>query len=311
MQTGIEKYKDMVSAIITTYKREPDMVLRALDSILAQTYHNMEIIVVDDSPADFPARSDVKRAVEKRQSECGSNLRIRYFAHSENRGACAARNTGLEVAEGKYVAYLDDDDEWLPEKIEKQIRVIQNTNKGLVYCGNMTVDDRTGERKCIEKEYYRGNAFTQLLYSNFIESTSYPLIRKDFLKEIGGFDPLMQAAQDYDVWLRLAERYEIDYVAEPLVVYHEHAGERITTNPKKKISGLERINQKYADYLEKDPGLWWKRHIGIARYYAMDRRGMKALSIWWKCVCKCPGKVKENSFHLCVIIRDIIKAGDD
>ncbi len=295
----------MVSAIITTYKREPAMVLRALDSVLAQTYRDMEIIVVDDSPDDYSEREEVREAIEKRQAD-SVDIPIRYIAHPENRGACVARNTGLDAAKGEYVAYLDDDDEWLPEKIEKQMNVIQHTNAGLIYCGNMSIDDRTGERKLTKKEYFRGKVFTRLLYSNFIESTSYPLIPKDCLKAIGGFDPLMQAAQDYDVWLRLAERYEIDYVAEPLVLYHEHAGERITTNPKKKISGLERINQKYINYLEKDKKLWWKRHIGIAGYYALDRQGKKAMAIWWKCVCKCPEQIKENVVYFCVISWSII-----
>ena len=295
----------MVSAIITTYQREPEMVLRALDSILAQTYRDMEVIVVDDSPADYAERADVCAAVEERIRE-STDIRIRYYAHPENKGACAARNTGLEMAEGDYVAYLDDDDEWLPEKIEKQMQVIIQSNAGLVYCGNICVNEETGTRETVEKEYFRGMVFTRLLFSNFIASTSYPLIRTSCLKDVGGFDPLMQAAQDYDVWLKLAERYEVDFVPEPLVLYHEHKGERITTNPKKKINGLERINQKYAAYLQADRKLWWIRNIGIARYYAMDYEDQKAFSIWWSCVRKCPGKVIGNISHLFGIFQAVI-----
>ena len=292
----------MVSAIITTYKRKPEMVLRALDSILAQTYKDIEIIVVDDSPADYPLREDVKNAVIGRKRD-NQNVEIRYIAHEKNMGGCVARNTGMEAAKGEFLAYLDDDDEWLPEKIEKQMEVMQKTGVGLVYCGNMVQDDQTGLRTVAKKQYYRGKVFERLLFSNFIESTSYPLIRKESLIEVGGFDPSMQAAQDYDVWLRIAERYEIDYVPEALVLYHEHGGERITTNPRKKISGLECINQKYASYLEEDRKLWWIRNLSIAYYYAMAHDKKKAFLLWVKCVCKCPDKILNNSICLFRIIR--------
>ena len=281
------------------------MVLRALDSIIAQTYRDIEIIVVDDSPTDYPEREAVQSAVMKRQSE-NQDISIKYIAHEKNMGACVARNTGLDVARGEYVAYLDDDDEWLPEKIEKQIQVIQNSNAALVYCGSISKNDTTRKETVGKKEYIKGNAFKRLLYSNFIESTSYPLIRKECLLNIGGFDPLMQSAQDYDVWLRIAKQYEIDYVDQPLVRYHIHAGERITSNPVKKISGLERINQKNAEYLDKDRKLWWKRHIGIARYYAMDHKPKIALYIWWKCLCKCPEYIWKNTFYLLRIIQTTI-----
>lgn len=297
--------KSMVSAIITTYKRKPAMVLRALDSIIAQTYRDIEIIIVDDSPADYSKRDAVRSAVMERQSE-NQDISIKYIAHEKNMGACVARNTGLDAAAGEYVAYLDDDDEWLPEKIEKQMKVIQSSNVALVYCGSINRNDRTEEETIGKKEYIKGKAFIRLLYSNFIESTSYPLIRKECLVNIGGFDPLMQSAQDYDVWLRLAERYEIDYVEEPLVIYHEHNGERITTNPSKKINGLERINTKFAKYLENNKFLWWKRNINIAYFYALNNDKKNALSLWWRCVCKCPIKAHKNIEMFLQILKVII-----
>lgn len=286
--------ESMVSAIITTYKREPSMVLRALDSIITQTYRDIEIIVVDDSPSDFASRKDVQAAVIKRQEE-NPEINIRYIAHANNMGACVARNTGLEAAKGEYIAYLDDDDEWLPEKIDKQIKAIQKSDAALVYCDCLYIDDSKGTTIQRDKEYIKGKALTRLLYSNFIESTSYPLIRKKCLQEIGGFDPLMQAAQDYDVWLRLAERYEIDYVDEPLVLYHEHEGERITTNYARKISGLERINKKYSRYINTDRKLWWKRNSVLVKYYALNGEKIKAVLIWIKCVSKYPENVKDNT----------------
>ena len=106
----------MVSVIITTYKREPETVERAAKSILEQTYKDIELIIVDDSPASF----DKRIAVEKRVKELSSS--IKYIKHETNMGACAARNTGIRSANGEYVAFLDDDDEWLPDKLEKQMK---------------------------------------------------------------------------------------------------------------------------------------------------------------------------------------------
>ena len=295
----------MVSAIVTTFKREPSMVLRAIKSILAQTYKDMEIIVVDDSPNDYPLRNQVKEAIAEIDKEY-PNIQIMYIPHEHNMGACIARNTGLAAASGEYIAYLDDDDEWLPDKIEKQIRVIDDSDAALVYCGSLCKNENEGTCEIVKKEYIRGYAFSELLYGNFIESTSYPLIRKSSLQDIGGFDPLMQSAQDYDVWLRLAEKNEIDYVPEPLVIYHEHTGERITTDPTKKINGLERINAKYSQYLERDRKLWWKRHISIIPYYSYNHEYKKAFSEWLMCVKKRPEMIVENGICLLKIIKVII-----
>ena len=277
------------------------MVLRALNSVLLQTFRNIEIIVVDDSPNDYPSRGEVRLAILNKKNE-NRDISIKYIAHEKNMGACVARNTGIHAAKGEYIAFLDDDDEWLPEKIEKQMAVIKKSNAALVYCGNKCKNDETGKIIVKKKQYYRGNVFQKLLYYNFIESTSYPLIRKDCLINVGLFDPLMQSAQDYDLWLRIAEEYTIDYVPEPLVIYHEHNGERITVNPRKKIAGLERINYKYSFYLNSDKELWWKRNIGISTYYSLDGNLKQATTLWRNCVKKCPEKVKENFLYFTKIV---------
>ncbi len=296
----------MVSAIITTYKRKPEMVLRALDSILAQTYKDIEIIVVDDSPADYPQREDVKNAIIGREKD-NHEVKIRYIAHEKNMGGCVARNTGMKVSQGEFLAYLDDDDEWLPEKIEKQMKVMMETDVALVCCGSKTINEENGTVCVRDDTLYRGNVLKQLLHRNFIGSTSFPIIRKSCLLEVGGFDPLMKAVQDYDVWLRLAEKYKVDYVDEPLVLYHIHADERITTNPQRRISGTERLCQKFQKYLDADRKLWWDRHVELSRQYAYNREKKKALSMWWKCVCKYPENIKMNTLYIFNILRIVLK----
>ena len=126
----------MISVIITTYKRTPDIVLRAVSSVVAQTFGDWELIIVDDSPETWEIRPQIRLAVEKIANE---DLRIKYIPHDKNSGACAARNTGIMHAKGEYIAFLDDDDEWVPEKLEKQLDILQKSgdNVALVYCGSV------------------------------------------------------------------------------------------------------------------------------------------------------------------------------
>ncbi len=293
---------NMISAVITTYKREPSLVIRAIDSVLCQTYRDIELIIVDDSPAEYPYRKGVEAIALERKKQ-NSDISIYYIAHDKNRGACAARNTGLRHAKGEFIAYLDDDDEWLPQKLEKQIALMHNAEVALVYCGSIYKNDKTGASINKETDYYRGFVHQKLLYGNFIGSTSFPLIRAECLKEINGFDEQMQSAQDYDVWIRLSEKYKVDFVPEPLVIYHEHDGIQISGSPLKKINGLERLNHKNEKYLASDAKLWHKRHIVLTPYYAMVGNKKQALRIWLQCIKKCPAKVKENMRYFEMILQ--------
>ena len=284
---------DVVSCIITTHKREPKIVERALLSILNQTYRNIEVFVVDDSPLDFKYRDSVREMVESYEER-----NVTYIPHVNCMGACVARNTGLENCNGKYIAFLDDDDEWKPEKIEMLLNGFTNENIALVYCGRVLYNDTTRETRVRNPEIHTGMVYDELILKNFIGSTSYPLLKADCLKEIGGFDPLMQSAQDYDVWLRLARKYEVNYVDEPLIVYHVHEGEQITKNPIKRISGLERICEKNIDYLSKNKYAYWVRINGILTHYIDAKMYGKALKKWFEAVSKKPFKIKGNANNL-------------
>ena len=277
---------ELVTAVITTHKRAPQIVERALRSIFAQTYPNMEVIVVDDSPADFEQRPQVKETVE--------SLGARYIPHDTCQGACVARNTGLANAGGTYIAYLDDDDEWKPEKIEKQLAGFTSDRVGLVYCAHEIRNDTTGTVVIHEPKYLSGMVYEQLLPDNFIGSTSFPLLRTEALRAVGGFDPLMPSAQDFDTWLRVSQHYEVAFVRQPLVVYHIHDGEQITKSFVRKIGGLERINEKNAAQLKKDPKTCWSRYIKLVPMYAGNRQLGKALTLWARAVCKCPLRVGAN-----------------
>lgn len=103
--------KELVSVVITTYKRRVSQIKAAIDSVLNQSHENLELIIVDDSPNEYEYRDEVKNYCENI-----SDSRVKYIQHEKNMGACAARNTGFSNSNGKYIAFLDDDDEWVKDK---------------------------------------------------------------------------------------------------------------------------------------------------------------------------------------------------
>ena len=239
-----------VLAAITTCKRKPEMVERAIKSVVAQTYTDWELVVVDESPGDYEFRDDVRRMVEG-WSERDS--RIRYVAHDRNYGAQRARNTALNIAcdeKFEFIGYLDDDDEWLPEKLEKQVAKFNehNENVALVYCAGIQVKDKQNVKYGVSK--IQGMAYEKLLTMDFIGTFTSPLMRTKSLKAIGGMDESLPANQDYDTWVRIARSYEIACVTDTLYLKHndEH-GEQIIKNHHKYVEAREIIFRKNESYL--------------------------------------------------------------
>ena len=293
--------KNKVSAIITTHKRSVEIVRRAVMSVIRQTYENIEIIVVDDSPNDYPDRFLVESSVK--QLSLITDKKILYVKHEAPRGACAARNTGLNLCTGSIIGYLDDDDEWLPLKVEKMIEGFITDKIALVYCDSEVYNSSSNRLKKVIHKKRRGKIYSSLILRNYIGSTSFPLIRKECLISIGGFDEEMESAQDSDVWLRLSQQYEINYVNEILVRYHEHNGDRISNNAHKKINGLERINLKNMNYLLQHPNAFWVRYMKIIPYYFKASDKYSAWKTFFMCVKKCPWNLIGNIavFLYCII----------
>ena len=275
------------------------MVLRAVNSVLNQTYQNIELIVVDDSLPSFAQRAEVEQSVRSISDD------ILYLKHDVCQGACAARNTGLRHAKGYYVGFLDDDDEWMPTKIEAQLKGFGDDQIALVY-GKVIEVDETNSSRIINDQGESGYVFESLLKSQYIGSTSNPLIKRACIEAVGAFDVLMEARQDYDLYLRLALRYPLQFIDVPVLRYHVHSGKRISTNDKKRIQGYERLLAKYEAYINRDNDTWYMQHRGLIPYYLRQYGRRKALALLISCVRKCPGYFLSNSKLLCRII-----LGDD
>ncbi|MBQ9389512.1 MAG: glycosyltransferase family 2 protein [Synergistaceae bacterium] len=285
----------MILAAITTCKRKPDMVERAVKSVVAQTYRDWNLVVVDDSPADYEFRDDVRKMVE---SYAEKDSRIRYVPHDRNYGAQRARNTALDIADREgyeFIAYLDDDDEWLPEKLEKQLAVFMSHDEklGLVYCGayGSVKDDATGKYVSYKRKmkFHEGKIYDKLIFEDFIGSFSRPLIRARYLKEVGGLEEKMPVRQDWETWLRLSRYYEISYVNEALIRSTPHEGEHVGRNHVQRPQALVIIISKNLDYLKKHKYAYWK----IYRELALECE-RNAYSAWIKTLQLQPLRVISN-----------------
>lgn len=223
-----------VSVIIPTHNRA-ELLKKAVKSVLDQTYTDFEILVSDDGSTD-----DTPQVVEG-----FSDKRIRSIRYSNSIGVAVVRNNALINSSGEYIAFLDDDDEWLPSKLEKQASLLEGTphEMGAVYTGVKSIDAKLGGLVIIKTPKYRGNILQHLLLNNFI-TTSSILVKKHCFDEVGLFDTEYMSASDNDMWIRIAQKFEFDYVKEPLVNYY-NTEISISRNDKKLIKGLERLISKY------------------------------------------------------------------
>lgn len=292
----------MITVVITTYKRPLNTLKRAVDTVLNQSYTNWELIIVDDSPDSWELRSIISSYASDLMK---TDYRIRYIAHKKNLGACAARNTGLLSAKGELIAYLDDDDEWVTDKLRKQEIKMKTCNEdvALIYCGSIYYDEKKRIRYIHKDQYLKGKVFDKLITKNFIGGTSFPLIRTNALKKIGGFDERMPAGQDADVWLRLSQIYNIDFVDEPLVIYHIHNEEQISSTPEKRIKGNERKIEKYCDYFRSHPKAYSCCLMDLACAYAFGGKSNMAMRTWHKAVSIDPVSLVTNLKSLFRIIK--------
>jgi len=238
-----------VSIVLPTFQR-PELLARAIDTVMAQSIEDWELIVVDDNDPMHPDRN----ATVDTMAAYAGDRRISLVKHESNRGGSAARNSGIGLARAPWIAFLDDDDEWHPEKLERQLTVAEaaDTDVALVYCMirvRRAVSTRVRSFTTpLQEGHVRG-----LLRRNFIGSTSCVVCRASALHAIGLFDEHLTARQDVDLYVRLAKRYGFTAVEEPLVTMHLHGAARVSTDLEARVQGHRRFLRKHRRLLETEP----------------------------------------------------------
>lgn len=241
----------LASVIIPTYNR-CRYVCEAIDSVLAQTYPHLEVFVIDDGSMD-----DTPQAMKK------YGEKIKYL-RQEQLGVCVARNSAIRQAKGQYISFLDDDDVWLPQKIEKDVEFLEkNKDCGFVFCGFYyfsDVNENMGKRVLTE---YEETTYDCLYNKNLIYSTSLVTMRRECLEKEGLFDENLIQSADYDLWLRVAKHCKFGAINECLAKYRLHE-----TNMSKNLKCRIKVYKQIFDKPEIREGKnWLQRMIRMARMH--------------------------------------------
>jgi glycosyltransferase involved in cell wall biosynthesis len=227
------KDNSLVSVIIPTYNRA-NTIRKAIESALFQTYRNCEIIVIDDGSTD-----------ETENIVFSINDNRLLYHKIVNSGANVARNTGLKKAKGEYIAFLDSDDEWLPDKISKQMELIMLHDVDVVYSGFVCINEKGESLRNVYPVEYQ-NFFVELIVSNYIGTLSTLIVKKSCLLEVGGFDESLPSCQDWDLYIRLAMHYRFKAVNALLVNYYEsEMTVKISSSKKAVVLGHKMIKEKF------------------------------------------------------------------
>lgn len=294
----------LVSVIIPTYKREVSFLSRAVTSVLNQTYPEIEIIVIDDSPGDYEYRNNVKNFMMSIASK-----RVHYKQNETNIGGSLARNRGIELATGDFITFLDDDDEYLPEKIERQLKFMldgsydMTLTKMVVYNEKGTVVDVRDHSAvaCWDNESLLHYHLTKQ-----ITGTPTFMYKAARLREIGGFDDAVMG-QEFFLMLKTIEHgLKIGYFPECGIKVYRHDGS--ISFGKNKITGqksLYRFKRQYFNKLNrKEIRFIQFRHWAImAVAYKRNHMYFKMLGACIIAVCVSPGDFISQIMELAIKIK--------
>ena len=247
-----------VSVVIPTYNR-PEKLSRAIHSITEQTFEDWELIVVNDHP-----EVDVRDVLP-------DTPRVHYIQHEENQGAPVARNNGIEAAEGRFVAFLDDDDAWKPRKLDRQIDRFETLDEsyGVVYTGRDKIRDGKVVRRNLPED--EGWIVEKLLERNVIPSET-PLVRRSCFQDVGGFDPAFESLQDLDLWVRIANEYKFSVIPESLAISYVGHDDRISQDLERKYRGHKRFVTKHRELFASNPHALASHQRQLGVYASMTGR---------------------------------------
>ncbi len=206
----------IVSVIIPVYNGERYLA-ETIESVIAQTEVNWEIIAVNDGSSD-----NSLAILEGYAKKIPDRIQVITV---ENGGVSRARNTAVAAARGTYVAFLDQDDLWAPQKLQRQVEMFsRDKNLGISFTNATLIDEKGSiirEKMLKFGAKHRGNVLEYLIFENFIPISSV-MLRKELFEKIGGFNPCFSLAEDYDFLLKVTQESPVDYIDEPLLLYREH-----------------------------------------------------------------------------------------
>jgi glycosyltransferase involved in cell wall biosynthesis len=272
----------IISIIIPTYNR-CNLLPRAINSVLNQSFKNFELIIVDDGSTD-----ETKKIIEKYLKK---NSRIKYIYQKNSGSPAQPRNTGIKIAKGNYIAFLDHDDEWFNDKLEKQIKMYIKNNKdnkiGLVGCGAISINTKSKEKKIIKFPPSLKIKSAKALKKIIPYSCSSIMIKKSIFQEIGLFDEKMRVSDDYDMYIRISRKYRFIFIQEPLFNYYIHENNLSKSNSlinENMIKDVQKIIKKHKKIFSKYPNIYSKILKKIGTYYMLKNNHQLASKYFIKSI---------------------------
>ena len=268
----------LVSVIIPAFNRER-VVGRAINSVLAQTFQDFEIIVVDDGSRDETAKNAIKLAC--------SEPRVRIFRFETNQGAQAARNAGARVAQGKWLSFLDSDDEWLPRSLEMRLGIAAVENVEVIHSDCYIL------RQNMPQELFNVPALRGQVYSKLLGRPGPMfqaiLMSASSFSQIGGLDETIVAYQEWDTAIRLGKRFRFGYVSAPTFVYNCQGTDTISNDERRAAQGYKQIVKKHflPIMFKLGPRAISRHYRAIAGHYSLAGETKQArisnlsASLWW------------------------------
>lgn len=249
----------IVSVIITTHNRA-GLLPKAVRSVLSQSFKDFELIIVDDASSD-----NTEQVIKSFTDD-----RILYLRHPFSKGGPAARNSGLQLSCGKYIAFLDDDDEWMSGKLLKQTAKLDNApaRVGIIYCwANLIASSGRVRPRPTPRKH--GDLSYDLLWGSVFGSVSKALIRRECFDKVGGFNEELSSCQDWDMWFRIARFYDFDFVPEVLCNIYQHS-EQISNTYKSIIPGRIHMVENHFNDFQEYPAILVQHYKQIGKLYALS-----------------------------------------
>lgn len=260
----------MISVIIPTYNRCKELP-RAIESVINQTMSDWELIIVDDGSSDETA------AVIAKYAEKHENIHYHYYL---NMGASVARNIGVSLSKGELIAFLDSDDIWTQNRLLSVYEIYIKEKKGnkfyLTDFRNNLVDYSLFNRNFLKSPHFK----QMLLAANFLGGTINMVIPRKILFELEGFDTLMTSTEDHDLYVRLAESYDIVYVPGEYAIYYLDTSNRISGTSERRLLGQLRYYQKHKDKMSFLSKLLVMKKNALLAYYIRSPRVFRYLHAW-------------------------------
>lgn len=291
----------LISAIVPLYNGERT-IRETIESVLNQTFSDFELIIINDGSQD--SSLDIVSDI--------SDRRLKVLSYT-NAGVNASRNRGICQSSGDFVAFLDADDLWTPDKLASQLKALQeNPQASVAYSWTDYIDESSHFLRRGTYLTFNGNVYENLLMINFLENGSNPLIRRQALIEVGGFEESLTYAEDWDMWLRLAAKYDFIGVPSPQILYRVSAHSTSAHLPKLEAGCLQVIERACA---QAPPSLQHLKQYSIANLYKYlthralegnpsQQKGLEAIRFLWQAVKNDPSGIRMQV--ICKVLLKIV-----